>query len=107
MLVFNVTFKCKPGMREAFLKKLMDEGIYAACRGEEGNLKYAYYTSADNDTDLLLIEKWRDLPALMKHARQPHMARMDEIKAEYVTDMILENYVAEKPGEGSPSPAGN
>ena len=41
MLVFNVTFKCKPGMREAFLKKLMDEGIYAACRGEEGNLKSA------------------------------------------------------------------
>ena len=91
MLVFNVTFKCRPGMRDEFLEKLMGEGICAACRGEEGNLKYDYYAAVDGD-DLLLIEKWRDLSALMKHARQPHMARMDELKAEYTTDMILEKY---------------
>ena len=46
MPVFHVTFKCRPGMREAFLEKLKAEGIVAACRGEEGNLGYDYYFSA-------------------------------------------------------------
>ncbi|MBR5702555.1 MAG: antibiotic biosynthesis monooxygenase [Oscillospiraceae bacterium] len=94
MLVFHVIFKCKPGMRETFLEKLTEEGIVAACRGEAGNLGYSYYFSAENDRDLLLIEKWKDLAALAGHARQPHMARMDEIKAEYVTDMTLEKLEA-------------
>ena len=94
MPVFHVTFKCKPGMRETFLKKLTEEGIVAACRGEAGNLGYSYYFSAENDCDLLLIEKWQDLAALAAHARQPHMARMDEIKGEYVIDMTLEKLEA-------------
>ena len=95
MLVFNVTFKCRPGMREAFLEKLRAEGIVAACRGEAGNLGYDYYLSAENDCDLLLIEKWRDFDAVKAHAQQPHMARMDELKGEYTTDMVLEMYVKE------------
>lgn len=94
MLVFHVTFHCRPGMREAFLEKLTAEGIVAACRGEAGNLGYSYYFSAENDCDLLLIEKWQDFSALTAHAKQPHMARMDEIKAEYVTDMTLEKLEA-------------
>lgn len=90
MPVFHVTFKCRPGMREAFLEKLKAEGIVAACRGEEGNLGYDYYFSAENSCDLLLIEKWKDFGALAAHAKQAHMKRMDEIKAEYVTDMTIE-----------------
>ncbi|MCR4966183.1 MAG: antibiotic biosynthesis monooxygenase [Bacteroidales bacterium] len=96
MLVFNVIFKCKPGMREAFLEKLRAEGVVAACRGEAGNLGYDYFLSAENGEDLLLIEKWKDFDAVKAHARQPHMARMDELKGEYTTDMVLEMYVKEK-----------
>ena len=100
MLVFNVTFKCRPGMRETFLEKLRGEGIAAACRGEAGNLQYDYYLSAENDRDLLLIEKWADMNALAAHARQAHMKRMDELKAEYVEDMVLEMYTpAQRPGQ--------
>ena len=90
MLVFHVTFKCRPGMRETFLEKLTAEGIVAACRGEEGNMKYDYYFPVERADELLLIEKWRDADALAAHAKQPHMKRMDEIKAEYVEDMALE-----------------
>ena len=31
MLVFNVTFRCKPGMRDQFLEKIQTEGIDAQC----------------------------------------------------------------------------
>ncbi len=103
MLVFHVVFKCKPNMREAFLYKLKAEGIDTACRGEAGNISYRYYMPVDNATDLLLIEKWTDMDSLKKHARQAHMVRMDELKAEYVTDMTLEYLTQEtnEPGEGS------
>ena len=96
MLVFHVTFHCRPGMREAFLEKLTAEGIVAACRGEAGNLGYSYYFSAENDCDLLLIEKWRDADALARHGKQPHYARLGELKAEFVNDTTIEKYVSEK-----------
>ncbi len=95
MLVFNVTFRCRPEMRERFLEMIMTEGIDVACRAEAGNLRYDCLLSVDNDRDLLLIEKWKDADAVAAHARQAHMARMMELKSEYVTDMIIEKFEAE------------
>ena len=90
MLVFHVTFVCKPELREEFLEMIMTEGIDTACREEEGNIAYDYYLPVHKENELLLIEKWRDAAALAAHARQEHMVRMDRLKAEYVTDMRLE-----------------
>ena len=95
MLVFNVIFRCRPGMRSEFLEKLKAEGIDAASRAEAGNLQYDYFLAADSDTDLLLIEKYRDDAAVAAHVRQPHVARMVELKEAYVTDLILERFEAE------------
>ena len=95
MLVFNVTFRCRPEMREEFLEMIMTEGIDVACRAEAGNLRYDYFLPVDNDHDLLLIEKWKDADAVAAHARQAHMVRMMELKSEYVTDMIIEKFETE------------
>ena len=92
MLVFNVTFKCKDGMRNVFLDAVFSEGIASAARSEPGNLKYDWYISADNGTDLLLIEKYRDEESVAEHVRQPHTARLVKLKEAYVGDMILEEY---------------
>ena len=92
MPVFHVTFRCRPGQRETFLEKIKSEGIDAACRGEAGNLSYGYYRPTDDPDDLLLIEEWKDMDALKAHAGQAHMVRMDELKAEYVTDTIIERF---------------
>ena len=64
MIVMNVTYKCKPEMREEFLEMIYSEVIDAACRAEDGNIKYDYYTPVDGSDDLLLVEKWRDADAL-------------------------------------------
>ena len=85
MIVMNVTYKCKPEMRE---------GIDIVCRAEDGNIKYDYFTSTDDSDELLLIEKWRDADALAAHGRQPHFARLREIKDEFVTETIIEKYEA-------------
>ena len=93
MIVLNVTYKCKEGKREEFLKRISEEGIGAACRAEEGNLKYDYYLPADGSGDLLLVEKWTDADALARHGRQPHYKRLGELKPDYVADMTVEKFV--------------
>ena len=95
MIVLNVIYKCKPNRKEAFLERLRAEGIDAASRAEPGNLQYDYFLAADIDTDLLLIEKYRDDEAVIAHTKQPHVARMVELKEQYVDELILERYASE------------
>ena len=92
MIVLNVSYKCRPGMRDEFLKKIRREGIDAASRAEAGNLKYDYYFPADGGDELLLVEKWRDADALAEHGRQPHFAKLGALKAEYVADTVIEKF---------------
>lgn len=92
MPVFNVTFRCRPGMRDEFLEKIRAEGIQAASRAEEGNLQYDYFIPVDGNDDLFLVEKYRDEDAVAAHVRQAHVKRLVELKEQYVTDLILEKY---------------
>ncbi len=91
MIVLNVTYKCRPGMREEFLEAIQSEGIDEASRKEPGNLKYDYYIPFDGD-DLLLVEKWRDETALKAHAETPHYAKLKELKPQYVTETVVERF---------------
>ena len=96
MFVLNVTYKCKPDMREEFLEMIMTEGIDVACRAEEGNIKYDYYIPTDGCDDLLLVEKWKDAEALARHAGQPHYARLGVLKREFVNDTVIEKFVLQE-----------
>lgn len=92
MIVLNVTYKCKPELRDEFLEMIMAEGIDIACRAEDGNIKYDYYIPTNGSDDLLLVEKWRDAEALAVHGRQPHFARIGELKGNYVDETIIEKF---------------
>ena len=92
MLVFNVRFKCKPGMRDAFLERIRAEGIIAGSRAEPGNLRYDYCVPVDDGDDLFLIEQYIDADAVAAHVRQAHTAKLVELKEVYVTELILEKY---------------
>ena len=92
MIVLNVTYKCRPDMKEEFLEMIMTEGIDVASRAEAGNIRYDYYYPANGGDALLLMEKWKDAEALKKHAGQAHFARLGELKANYVTDTIIERF---------------
>ena len=95
MIVLNVTYKCKPGMNAKFLEAIDAEGLGAACRAEDGNFKYDYYFPADGCDELVLIEKWRDADALAVHAKQPHFARLGELKADFVNETVIERFAVE------------
>ena len=95
MIVLNVTYKCKPEMREAFLERILAEGIDVKSRTEEGNYKYDYYLPFEDNGELLLLEKWKDAEALATHGEQPHFLLLGEFKSDYVTDTIVEKFVVE------------
>ena len=93
MIVLNVTYKCKPDMREEFLEAIMADGVDVASRAEEGNIKYDYYTPLEGDDELLLLEKWADDAALDLHREQPHFARLGELKNEYVLETVIDKFI--------------
>ena len=95
MIVLNVTYKCKHEMREEFLEAIFAEGIDEACRSEAGNFMYDYYIPVESSDELFLLEKWRDEAALAEHGKQPHIARLKEIKPRFVDDTVIEKYVVE------------
>ena len=92
MIVLNVLYKCRPGMRDAFLEDIMTEGLDVASRSDEGNIKYDYYVPVDGGYDLLLVEKWKDADSLSRHLQQPHLIRLGELKSQYVADTVFEKY---------------
>ena len=92
MIVLNVTYKCKPDMRDEFLETIMTEGIDVASRAEAGNIKYDYYYPADGGNELLLVEKWRDADALQEHGQQAHFKRLGQLKSDYVLETLIEKY---------------
>lgn len=92
MIVLNVLYKCKPGMREAFLDAIKAEGLDAASRAEEGNSKYDFYFAADNPDELFLLEHWRDAEAVAIHNEMPHFKRIGELKNEFVIETDLKKY---------------
>ena len=92
MIVLNVLYKCKPGMREAFLDAIKAEGLDAASRADEGNSKYDYYFAADSPDELLLVEYWRDAEAVALHNEMPHFKRMGELKKEFVDEVDLKKF---------------
>ena len=92
MIVLNVYNKCKKDMRDEFLEMIITEGIDAASRAEEGNIKYDYYFPSEDSDELLMVEKWKDAAALAEHAGKEHFARLGGLKTEYVEDTVIERY---------------
>ena len=84
MYTIYVTFDCFEGKREAFVEKLYAEGIVDAIRAEDGCICYDYYYSEKDENRILLVEAWESAEHQKVHIGQPHMARLREIKGDYV-----------------------
>ena len=70
------------------------EGLDAASWAEAGNIRYDYFFPAEDNGDLLLMEKWQDGEAFSKHCKEPHFKRLGELKDEFVEETVLEKFEA-------------
>lgn len=83
-LKLYVVYHAKPGGREMFVRTLVEQGVLTAIRNEPGCLAYDYYFSAQDENEVLLIERWETAAHQRVHMEQPHMARLREIKDKYI-----------------------
>ena len=83
-LTLYVRYTAKDGCREAFVREIVEAGILTLIRQEAGCLAYDYYFSAQDENELLLIERWESAEHQRIHMQQPHMTRLREIKDKYI-----------------------
>lgn len=86
MMLFQVTYTMLPGHRDAFLQMMRESGILDQIRREEGCLDYRYYLPEEEDGTLLLVERWTGPEAQKAHMATGHMARLGQVKAQYVAE---------------------
>ena len=88
-LTLYVRYLAKPGCRETFLRQLTTHGVIDAIRREDGCLRYDYFLSVQNADEILLVEQWQTQAHQRIHLQQPHMARLRELKAQYIDDTSM------------------
>lgn len=88
----EVHYYIKDGKRDEFYRTLMASGIADASRAENGNEKYEYYFSPDNENELLLLEVWKSAEAVELHQQSDHFKKLGELKKEYVTETVFTRY---------------
>ena len=89
MYTIYVVFKSFDKKREAFVEKIKAEGIVDEVRREDGCIRYDYYYSEKDANELLLIEEWETKEHQQAHINTPHMARLREIKEDYIESTKL------------------
>ena len=89
MYTIYVKFKCIEGRRAAFIERVKAEGVLDEIRREEGYVKYDYYLSEKDETELLLVEQWETKAHQQAHIEQPHMAKLRSFKDEYILSTEL------------------
>ena len=75
--------------RELFVRTLVEQGVLTAIRSEPGCLAYDYYFSAQDENELLLIERWESEAHQRVHLQQPHMDAVRAAKAQYIDSTEL------------------
>ena len=88
----EVHYFVKDGKRDEFYRAIMENGIAAASRAEEGNEKYDYYLSPDNENELLLIELWASAESVWDHSQTSHFKALGELEKKYVIDTAIMRY---------------
>ena len=89
MYTIYVIFKCIPGKREDFIKRVKDEGIVSDIRNEDGCIRYDYYFSEKDENEILLIEAWETSEHQKAHLTQPHMDKLRSLKEDYIESTTL------------------
>ena len=93
MLLFYVIYSMKEGKRrEDFYRALEEERILELTMKEKGNRMYDFSYSAGHQGKMCLVEAWDSEEALMEHKKTDQFFRLQDIKAEYVEDMVLKRY---------------
>ncbi len=86
------------GSARRFAEEMEKSGIADMVRAEEGNLRYEYYLPMNDPETVLLIDTWRDQPALDAHHASPMMAQIAVLREKYDLHMRAERLTSAENG---------
>ena len=95
-ITVNLYYTGKNGSARAFAAEMMESGIVAAVRAEEGNLRYEYFFPMEDPETVLLIDKWQDQAALDFHHKSPMMEQIARLRTKYGLRLRVERYMDEQ-----------
>lgn len=90
MLTLLVTYTAKAGQRDAFLQAVLQSDLPERIRQEDGCLRYDDFLSAERPDEILLAEQWASPEPQEIHLRQPHMARLQQLKTAYIAETAVQ-----------------
>ena len=97
-ITINIYYYGKNGNAKKFAQEMMMTGVVDSIRKEEGNLKYEYYFSMEDEETLLLIDSWKDQNAIDQHHASPMMEQIIKLREKYNLHMRVERYVSDDGG---------
>ena len=97
-ITINIYYYGKNGNAKKFAQEMMMTGVVDSIRKEEGNLKYEYYFSREDEETLLLIDSWKDQNAIDQHHASPMMEQIIKLREKYDLHMRVERYVSDDGG---------
>ena len=93
MIVVNVTYKMKEGVKPSdFVNALEENGLAPYCRQEEGNICYRYFYPADGKNEVFLLEKWENMELATAHSKNENFEKIGQVKAKYVENTDIKIY---------------
>lgn len=97
-ITIDIYYYGKNGNAKKFAQEMMMTGVVDSIRKEEGNLKYEYYFSMEDEETLLLIDSWKDQNAIDQHHASPMMEQIIKLREKYDLHMRVERYVSDDGG---------
>ncbi len=92
-LTINIYYTGENGSARKFAEEMVEKGVVARVRDEEGNKKYEYFFPMDDPETVLLIDRWENQEALDKHHKSPMMKEIADLREKYHLHMRVEQFV--------------
>ena len=91
-LTINIYYIGKNGNAKKFAKEMVTSGLVDRIRAEEGNEKYEYFFSMDDDETVMLIDRWKNQEALDFHHKSEMMEEIAKLRNKYELKIRVERF---------------
>lgn len=91
-LIVLVHYATRSGLAKDFVGEVLSLGVLDAIRQEDGCIKYDYYLSSENPSEVLLEERWTSEEKQLLHLEGAAMKKLKEAKEKFVVSQTVEKF---------------
>ena len=95
-ITLNIYYTGVTGNARKFAEEMVLSGTVDAIRNEEGNIRYEYFFSMNDEKTVLLVDSWENQKAIDIHHHSPMMTKIKELREKYDLHMRVERYVSDE-----------